>query len=602
MNGFNRFCAAATAVLMLQAVAAGQSFPHIVVGACGGEPAAPDDGLCPGGDAASLELFTDGALLSGAGHGPGIAVNAIHPLRHMTAGNFALSGVFQQAQFGGYAFGTIGFNDLGLDYAAAPYRLLLSKLPGPPSSFTVAIERVAYSHPTEFAIYTPSGAPRLVESQDTYPFGTQSNAGHVHPFWLGRRPGLMSWDIRFISPEWGDSQVFRHYFTTVPGRAELVPLDMSAWFNADVVDSDLSDAPVGFDGAGRMFVLDGLYGTSSGLPADGSLAGFELGGSDGVGLGGSNLNVLLDDGSLTSAAVVDLVATGQDDRYLSVEFLLAASGSFASTDTLNVSFEYGDGSMQPFPINRHISPIWDPYRPFDDWQQVATPRPWLAVGRSGDRSEGFARSTGSGIDGNAGENTFFFRSTAVVHADRVLERVVISDYGGAGRIGVFAMLAARKLPLDIVTESLPDAVEGQPYTVPIMAEGTPPFRNWSAVGLPAGLSMDSDTGVISGEAEAGAAAASPYLVTISVDDSIHLFDSSYPPETAMVDLMLTVVAPALPGDIDGDGQLTPLDIDLFVNVLLGLKTDPAIVDRSDLNDSGAADGGDVRPLMTAFGV
>lgn len=55
-------------------------------------------------------------------------------------------------------------------------------------------------------------------------------------------------------------------------------------------------------------------------------------------------------------------------------------------------------------------------------------------------------------------------------------------------------------PLAIQTRRLPDAVLGKPYQANLAAEGGIPFYNWgiSAGALPAGLSLDSFTGQISG--------------------------------------------------------------------------------------------------------
>jgi len=64
--------------------------------------------------------------------------------------------------------------------------------------------------------------------------------------------------------------------------------------------------------------------------------------------------------------------------------------------------------------------------------------------------------------------------------------------------------------------------------------------------------------------------------------------------------LLTVSPPDLPlGDIDGDCDSDPGDVDVFVAVLLGLETDPGRVSRSDLNNDTLADGQDIQAMVGA---
>ena len=55
--------------------------------------------------------------------------------------------------------------------------------------------------------------------------------------------------------------------------------------------------------------------------------------------------------------------------------------------------------------------------------------------------------------------------------------------------------------------------------------------------------------------------------------------------------------PALPGDIDGDGDRDMTDVGVFIDVLLDLDTDPHHVAASDINQSGTADGLDIQPFV-----
>ena len=71
--------------------------------------------------------------------------------------------------------------------------------------------------------------------------------------------------------------------------------------------------------------------------------------------------------------------------------------------------------------------------------------------------------------------------------------------------------------LSITTTGLPEGVVGQPYSANLAgAGGIPPYR-WAATGLPAGLELDSATGVISGTPEAESTAT--VAVTLSDDQA-----------------------------------------------------------------------------------
>ena len=51
------------------------------------------------------------------------------------------------------------------------------------------------------------------------------------------------------------------------------------------------------------------------------------------------------------------------------------------------------------------------------------------------------------------------------------------------------------------------------------------------------------------------------------------------------------------GDLNGDGGVNVLDVQLCVNVFLGAETDPAIVSRSDVNGDGKVDVLDVQAVV-----
>jgi len=575
---------------------------HIMASVCGGEPVGGDADECPDGDASSLKLFAGANLPNSFGDGVGMPEGWFIPIRRVNPTGTG-NNIYRQPEFGGVSFVTRSLIDLGTDYAAAPYFLSLSKLPGPVSSFEIRTERIAYSDPADFSYYNVFGLPLMVYDGDDAFFGDQGDA-HFHPPWMMRRPGQATWTIRYTSNvAFEDSDPVTNFFTSVPGRGEFVPLDMTGLFNADLVDSDNADTPISFDGAGNSWLLDGHYGSDAGLPADGFLNEFQLGGVGGALLAGANVNALFDNGALSSAAVIDLVANGQDDQYLSVELLIAASGNFTSSDSLNITLQYADGTNQAVAIKRRSQNLWLDYRMLADWQQSSVRTPVLAVGQNGGAADGFARSNGSDVDAAAGESFYLFRATTVAIDTKTLNAISIADYTGNGNVAIFAALGIKRAPLEIVTDSLPDAVEGQPYAVMIDALGTPPFKNWMASGLPAGLEL-TFTGEIVGTPAAGSASGSPYQVTIDVEDSINDFDANYPPELATTMLTLTVIADSSPADVDDDGDVDLTDAQLLSGVLVGSITElanPVVFSRSDINGDEARDGNDIAAFLAELG-
>jgi len=92
----------------------------------------------------------------------------------------------------------------------------------------------------------------------------------------------------------------------------------------------------------------------------------------------------------------------------------------------------------------------------------------------------------------------------------------VADSGDLTATKSFTLTVA-PAALRITTPSpLPDALLGSAYSQQITAEGgMPPYR-WSATGLPQGLSIDTDSGLISGTAES----AGEFSFTIRVLDSV----------------------------------------------------------------------------------
>jgi hypothetical protein len=65
---------------------------------------------------------------------------------------------------------------------------------------------------------------------------------------------------------------------------------------------------------------------------------------------------------------------------------------------------------------------------------------------------------------------------------------------------------------------------------------------------------------------------------------------------AQADATATPSPTPRPADLNGDGQVNVLDVQLSVNVFLGLQTDPAIVARADVNGDGAVNVLDVQAI------
>ena len=53
-------------------------------------------------------------------------------------------------------------------------------------------------------------------------------------------------------------------------------------------------------------------------------------------------------------------------------------------------------------------------------------------------------------------------------------------------------------------------------------------------------------------------------------------------------------------DLNGDGRVNVLDVQLCVNVFLGVQTDPDIVARADVNNDGAVNVLDVQRIVNMF--
>lgn len=101
--------------------------------------------------------------------------------------------------------------------------------------------------------------------------------------------------------------------------------------------------------------------------------------------------------------------------------------------------------------------------------------------------------------------------------------------------------------------SLPNGSEGVVYTsTTVTATGGTPAYTWGATGLPAGLSINTTTGEISGTPNAGTAAGSPYAVTVTVTDTAAGNDSqNYTIDISAAGTLIITTGQNLTGGTEG---------------------------------------------------
>ncbi|MGB8771035.1 MAG: Ig domain-containing protein, partial [Candidatus Korobacteraceae bacterium] len=104
-------------------------------------------------------------------------------------------------------------------------------------------------------------------------------------------------------------------------------------------------------------------------------------------------------------------------------------------------------------------------------------------------------------------------------------------------------------PLVITTTQLPSGTVLVPYSATLGASGGTPPYTWSETGaLPAGLSLNPSTGVISGTPPMGTTGTSNFTVTVK--------DSSSPPVTAMAPVSITINAQISNASLTGNYALS----------------------------------------------
>jgi hypothetical protein len=129
----------------------------------------------------------------------------------------------------------------------------------------------------------------------------------------------------------------------------------------------------------------------------------------------------------------------------------------------------------------------------------------------------------TGIPTSAGQNSFALQVKDASASPQIAEQA----------LGI-QVSPAPPSALSIQTSSLPQAMVGQPYSFTLQASGGQPGYTWSisSGALPSGLMLDAASGHISGTTSANGA----------LNLTVHVADSSSPPQTASAALTLTVAA------------------------------------------------------------
>ncbi|MCG8403716.1 MAG: M6 family metalloprotease domain-containing protein [Phycisphaerales bacterium] len=118
--------------------------------------------------------------------------------------------------------------------------------------------------------------------------------------------------------------------------------------------------------------------------------------------------------------------------------------------------------------------------------------------------------------------------------------------------------------------------------------------------LPGGLGMEPEwilVGIVELKADTSAPAATFELLP-SATGIAALARGSIP--WSNVGLDTATLVQGIPGDIDSDGDVDPIDMETFVSVLIGMETAPARRTACDFNGDGSADGQDVQQFVEAY--
>jgi hypothetical protein len=104
-----------------------------------------------------------------------------------------------------------------------------------------------------------------------------------------------------------------------------------------------------------------------------------------------------------------------------------------------------------------------------------------------------------------------------------LVTVTVTDEGGLTDSDVFTITVTNTNRPPVFNQNLLGRTDGEGDTISISAEATDPDGDtltWSATGLPPGITIDPDSGLISGVISFTAAAGSPYSTQITVSDGL----------------------------------------------------------------------------------
>ena len=222
--------------------------------------------------------------------------------------------------------------------------------------------------------------------------------------------------------------------------------------------------------------------------------------------------------------------------------------SYAQTSTLSAGLSFDNGSVSPFShYSQSVSSSQGPQVPEGGFSVQVAVGPELDlliydVAGPTVNLDGFVsldvNPTGSpwwtlqaGVEAGAG---------LTVNLGGVIPVASVSDPNLLSFAVVIAQAPAGQTappPQFTTTTSLPGAVAGDPYSVPIaVTSGAPPYT-WSASGVPSGLSLDPSTGVLSGTPQHDGT----YRIPVTVADSI----GSDPGHTISQTFTLVVTGPTI---------------------------------------------------------
>jgi hypothetical protein len=164
---------------------------------------------------------------------------------------------------------------------------------------------------------------------------------------------------------------------------------------------------------------------------------------------------------------------------------------------------------------------------------------------------------------------------------------VISESPLAGTLVNFGaavnLVVAAAAPLAVSgPASLPIGLVGVAYTATVTAAGGTGTYSWSASGLPQGLSMNANTGVISGTP--GSNTGSPFSAIVTVNDGNTTANNTF-------SLTVSILSKC---DINQDGSTTVADVQREIDEALGVA--PAV---HDLNQDGVVNIVDVQIVINA---